>query len=317
MKFKGVTIKLFFIVVALMVSILLANTVYATTDEISDRSATEVVSYNLETHVETVETYDNSTIMRKANYDGSTYNSVIPNYEPKTKQRIIFGDDDRIGMMSVNRYPYSATCLLISYYADGSSTMGSGAIISQDKVLTSGHNLYDYDNRRWVTSVDVIPAAFGGTEFSNILIKPYGTTYAIQTRVGATYKAFNDPDGDWGVITLADPIGNKTGWYGLQGYGDASNLNNKAAVSRGYPEVNNHDRIYLEMYEAPGSIYNVEAHMFSTDIDVEHGQSGSPVCLTSNDVFIVGIIKGFNNTDNLAVRLSNQLVDTIRDLINQ
>ncbi len=312
MKLRGITIKLL-IIVTFMVLIFLSNTVYATTNEIEDRSDTEVVSYNLETQVEVVETYDNSITMHRAGY-----NSIIPNYEPKTKQRVIVGNDDRNGMMSINKYPYSATCLIISYYSDGTSYMGSGAIISQDKVLTSGHNLYDYDKKLWVTSVDVIPTAFGGTEFSNILIKPYGTTYSKQVWVGSTYKSYNDPRGDWGVISLADPIGNETGWYGLQGYGDASNLNNKTAVSRGYPVLNKY-RLYFEMYEAPGRIYNVTSHMFDTDIDVEKGQSGSPVCLTSNDAFVVGIIKGTaeNGIENVAVRLSNQLVDTIRDLINK
>ena len=165
MKLRGITIKLL-IIVTFMVLIFLSNTVYATTNEIEDRSDTEVVSYNLETQVEVVETYDNSITMHRAGY-----NSIIPNYEPKTKQRVIVGNDDRNGMMSINKYPYSATCLIISYYSDGTSYMGSGAIISQDKVLTSGHNLYDYDKKLWVTSVDVIPTAFGGTEFSNILTK--------------------------------------------------------------------------------------------------------------------------------------------------
>ena len=56
MKLRGITIKLL-IIVTFMVLIFLSNTVYATTNEIEDRSDTEVVSYNLETQVEVVETY--------------------------------------------------------------------------------------------------------------------------------------------------------------------------------------------------------------------------------------------------------------------
>ena len=95
-------------------------------------------------------------------------------------------------------------------------------------------------------------------------------------------------------------------------------LTNKLAVSRGYPKLNNHDRIYFEMFEAPGRILDVYSRRFYTDIDVEEGQSGSPVCLSTNDSFIVGIIRGeLNASKNVAVRLSNGLVDTIRDLLSQ
>ena len=221
-------------------------------------------------------------------------------------------------MLGISKYPYSAVCLLISYFPSGTIFTGSGAVIGEDKVLTSAHNIYNYDKKEWATTVRVIPAAFGGTVDQTIPIKPYSSTNSEYFWAGSTYVSKKDVDGDWGVLKLDYAIGNDTGWYGLQGYGDASNLNNKTAVSRGYPVLNKY-RLYFEMYEAPGRIYNVTSHMFDTDIDVEKGQSGSPVCLTSNDAFVVGIIKGTaeNGIENVAVRLSNQLVDTIRDLINK
>ncbi len=312
MRFKGIIMKLL-IIITFVILIFLANTVHASEDATIKDDIIEVVSYDAKTQTETIETYNNNTYLYRGNY-----NSVIPNHEPKVKNRAIIDGDDREGMLGISKYPYSAVCLLISYFPSGTIFTGSGAVIGEDKVLTSAHNIYNYDKKEWATTVRVIPAAFGGTVDQTIPIKPYSSTNSEYFWAGSTYVSKKDVDGDWGVLKLDYAIGNDTGWYGLQGYGDASMLTNKLAVSRGYPKLNNHDRIYFEMFEAPGRILDVYPRRFYTDIDVEEGQSGSPVCLSTNDSFIVGIIIGeLNASKNVAVRLSNGLVDTIRDLLSQ
>ena len=264
MRFKGIIMKLL-IIITFVILIFLANTVHASEDATIKDDIIEVVSYDAKTQTETIETYNNNTYLYRGNY--------------------------REGMLGISKYPYSAVCLLISYFPSGTIFTGSGAVIGEDKVLTSAHNIYNYDKKEWATTVRVIPAAFGGTVDQTIPIKPYSSTNSEYFWAGSTYVSKKDVDGDWGVLKLDYAIGNDTGWYGLQGYGDASMLTNKLAVSRGYPKLNNHDRIYFEMFEAPGRILDVYSRRFYTDIDVEEGQSGSPVCLSTNDSFIVVIIR--------------------------
>jgi V8-like Glu-specific endopeptidase len=133
-------------------------------------------------------------------------------------------------------YPFSAVCRIEATFPDGSSAQGTGTLIDRFHVLTAGHMIYDGSAGGWATQVKVTAGeSFGAS--------PFGDAYATYER---TYDSFindsnnnansHDPgDGDIGLLTLDQTLGDQTGWFGF-GYNNDDNFYSGAGYNTiGYP----------------------------------------------------------------------------------
>jgi glutamyl endopeptidase len=76
-----------------------------------------------------------------------------------------------------------------------------------DIVLTAGHCLYDFENKRWAANVTVSP---GRTS----KLCPFGRCKSVRLFTTRGWKEGRAEEYDYGAIKLDCSIGNQTGWLG-------------------------------------------------------------------------------------------------------
>ena len=86
----------------------------------------------------------------------------------------INGNDDRVRITPTTDYPWSAIVKLHITW-DGQSTLGSGAMIDKNHVLTAGHCVYSQSQGGWADSIKIVPGADNGNE-------PFGHAWATNMR---------------------------------------------------------------------------------------------------------------------------------------
>src|SRR5205823_6322426 len=85
----------------------------------------------------------------------------------------------------------------------------SRTMVGPRQVLTTGYNVYYPAYGGWAKSIRVVPGLNGDE-------KPYGETWGRRFRVTRSWKEDQFNSGDrFGLITLADDLGRKTGWLGM------------------------------------------------------------------------------------------------------
>ena len=107
--------------------------------------------------------------------------------------------------MSTQAFPNRTVCVVESTFETQGTIQGSGIIVSSNLVLTAGHCVYDTDNHEWATSIKVTPGRVSTLE-------PYGFSYASEFSTSEAYINSGNVNGDWGIIKLANNLGNQTGW---------------------------------------------------------------------------------------------------------
>jgi len=137
---------------------------------------------------------------------------AAPPTDREDAAEIILGTDDRVRVVDTTASPYRFICCLDLAFPHPNVTgafvrgRGSGTLISDRHILTAGHNLF-HDaaggTRRWASSVFAAPGRDGRT-------LPFGEAPASQRRVSAEWLSSPDPEFDFGLITLDNPIGSQT-----------------------------------------------------------------------------------------------------------
>ncbi len=119
-------------------------------------------------------------------------------------------------------YPYTAVVFIDVRWSDGSVTRGSGAVVGRNDILTAAHVVMKQG--KTATDINVYPAYDGQ-------IGPYGAFESGTWRT-AYYGIYQAPDGtidtsqvpwDIAVIGLSDPMGDRTGTFGLASWRGAGN----------------------------------------------------------------------------------------------
>lgn len=111
-----------------------------------------------------------------------------------------------------DRYPYTAVCKLNSSYQPSPDTawqrtgQATGFLIGRSTMMTSGHVGPPTDGP-W--QIQVIPACWGGRS----IFGPGMVTY-----VRSTWSWSSDAGSDIKICQLYDPIGDRLGYFGYQGY---------------------------------------------------------------------------------------------------
>jgi V8-like Glu-specific endopeptidase len=120
---------------------------------------------------------------------------------------------------------------------------------------------------------------------------------------------------DWAICVLQSDVGNQLGWLGIQSYGVNSEMNNLPVRVYGYPQDANAE-FYSDaryQYVTGDKITSVGDRYFRYSGSLFHGFSGGPIVRTS-DNFIVGIHVGLVWNTPTGVRITQEMIDIIRNL---
>jgi V8-like Glu-specific endopeptidase len=197
--------------------------------------------------------------------------------------------------------PFSAIVKIQGRMPDGEIYVGSGVMVDSYHVLTAGHNVYDYDDGGYASSITVIPALSGAS-------KPFGVATMIRAQTTPAWKAFSkstagQPDQtcpkaqDIGLITLNRRIGDLTGWMP---FGYSKNMRTYARGSvfdtAGYPAdpASGYDGQHMAYSSGPitGLLPPGDAIGYAqAAITTYGGQSGSPLWDHSTGV-VYGVVTG-------------------------
>jgi V8-like Glu-specific endopeptidase len=139
-------------------------------------------------------------------------------------------------------YPYSAITLISVRFPDGSSASGVGAVIGRNDVLTATHVIYQPKHGGWATKIELYPGADANSTTYVIEDAPYRLGKVDWRFAGWPQQTFADDNDftmqaaesqyDVAVIGLSVAVGDRVGWFGLDGGQD----NPQLAYEIGYPE---------------------------------------------------------------------------------
>lgn len=210
--------------------------------------------------------------------------------------------------------PYRSICYLKLFY-NGEDSAGTGFLIGPNLMLTAGHNVFNdltndgIRNPHFSERIEVYPGA-SANENEDDVISPYGPIVVETVYVQKNYRELsiahsNDRfDYDWAICVLKDNIGYELGWFDISITSNTI-INSQINVT-GYPGDKNGN-----MYEAVGTVVEVDEYCFFYDADTLEGSSGSPVFVENDSTYTVkGIHTSAGSTANGATRI-NVLIYTL------
>ena len=221
-----------------------------------------------------------------------------------TDTRDIFGKDDRVRVRDTGQHPYAAVGQLDAWWDDGNGLSCTAAMVGRYHVLTAAHCVYDPANGGEADFVDFI-AGRDGDE------KPFGTVSGIDVRIDKNYPATESSADDYALVTLEEPLGDDTGWFGYGNYKTGS-FERMAVNSAGYPGDRGGGDV---MYRQSGRVSYASTYKIMSRIDVAQGQSGSPIYRKDNT--IVGVLSASNTQYTYATRITGRRFERIENWIEK
>lgn len=209
----------------------------------------------------------------------------------------ILGEDNRTRITQTTEFPDSAICYLEMKFPDSDKIyVGTAWMYGKYMAVTAGHCVYDKSLGGWAEWIKAYPGRNGSKV-------PYGSYRATVLYTDEQYLKNESDDYDWGILTFAQNIGSKTGYFGAS-YSSAD-LSGTSVVLRGYP-----GEYYAQMWTMSGKIVGCSKLRLNYHIDTTGGQSGSPVYKDDGKYQCVGIHiqKGFGYY-NQAIRITKDLFD--------
>ena len=203
--------------------------------------------------------------------------------------------DDRIRVVSPSVFPNR--CIghieVTALIREGGRTRwqswtGSGSLLSDYTVLTAGHVVKDGNNQFYdIRELRFIP----GRNHSSM---PYGQFNWSYIR--AVCKDVRD----WALISLAQPAGHRTGFFGSTTKQPISQwqIDQDEFAHLGFPG-DHADEMWIDESGHCTGIYR--QRQLKTDIDAAHGQSGGPLLIgwgTSNPQVVASLVWGPNSVED-------------------
>lgn len=224
----------------------------------------------------------------------------------------IFGLDDRVVMSpgESSDFPLVTVAKVVSYWADGYQASGTGVMVGRADVLTASHVLYSASHGGAAERVEVMPGYDRGyAPFGSVLAK------SLVPYQGSWFHS--EVEHDLVVIELMQDIGLRTGWIPpVQG---GALEHGTQLVSFGYPGDIESGTV---MVSTEGSIDQTQKGLliFSDDMDIAAGQSGSPLFRFSSDGLpsLEGIVIGFRSSsggagENYGINLADLDLNWVRN----
>jgi V8-like Glu-specific endopeptidase len=182
-------------------------------------------------------------------------------------------------------YPYSAVVYIEARFPSGEMYTGSGVVVGRNDVLTASHLIYSVEEGGLAEDITVYPGRNG----SDMPFGSYDWDFVSYFEVdldGDGYLYKSDSEKDLAVIGFDQPIGDETGWFGLDGNGTSGNYN-----LTGYPGIYA-DETGVRMTNDYGFASKDEKSVFNySSMEINPGNSGGPLWYLSDlqDPFVVGI----------------------------
>jgi V8-like Glu-specific endopeptidase len=246
------------------------------------------------------------------------FSSIIPPYALSVNplpsnsplpSRTIIDRDDRIRILDTHNAPWRMICSL-SIQGPNGNFIGTGWFAGPKTIITAGHCIYETRQMGgWASQIRVFPGRDGD-------ILPYQTvSQRFEVPEEWVESGGTNPDYDYGVIHLDEPLGDKTGWFSIA-VGSDDQLSGVLANLSGYPGDYKWGGRYQLFHS--DKVSTVLSNRFFYTIDTFGGQSGTPVWIKLNDgnLQVVGIhtygIGLNNNNQNSATRITSIILNDIK-----
>jgi len=216
----------------------------------------------------------------------------------------VIGTDERIRVTPTTDFPWRVIGKFFMTFPNNSQWVASGALIDPFHVLTAGHVVFNSDEGGWVRQLEFYPGLDGN-------YAPFSSAWDIEVRSPSGWVDQNNPDYDWGLVTLDRNIGAIIGWLGYA-YEPLDYYPGKEFNLAGYPaDLDQGLALYWSHNKATRATENVLYHV----IDTSGGQSGSPVWryLADVDQSHVMAVHTYGDTDeNSATRINATRFNNIK-----
>lgn len=183
----------------------------------------------------------------------------------------------------------------------------TGVLISEDRVLTAAHCLYNAHRKIWipVTSLKFVAGyqrgkALATSDVARAILDP------VHTPKGPGFLA--SPRSDWAILVLTHPIGRNTGHADIRPWAEVPDAG-RAATFAGYaglrPHVLTHARDCGDTVSTRGLLVNRCAAM--------PGDSGAPlISLDHGKILVHGVLSGTRNHGKTSVSVFVPIPQALR-----
>lgn len=231
--------------------------------------------------------------------------SMTP-FAPDSLDKAIIGTDDRITISNTGVYPYSAIAYLEVTGSCGCNWTATGFMVSRDCLMTGAHCVFCGDHNQGASNFIMY---FGYKSNKNYMLKYTDeTNYWYGTNVYENGE-FNT-DWDFAFIKLRQPVGDKTGWFGLSVQDDAQ-LRGASFEVAGY-------RDGLLKTSRAGTTSIRSQYNITYDNDTLSGNSGCPVFTDDYYAVAINVAHVTNSNDvglyNIGRRITQDLVNEMTRL---
>ena len=182
-------------------------------------------------------------------------------------------------------------------------------MIGPSAIATAAHVVcnQDYGGDGFATSGTIIPARADSSY-------PYGSANITGIVVYDAWTDDRDIEFDWAIVELDSNIGDSVGYLGLR-Y-QSSSYNGTSISINGYPNSVNSTTTRI-MYRSDGTISNSYTGLLrSTDTNLIHGMSGSPVYIYSSSSGYTAIAIATGGATTILGSKYNRFVRITQDFYN-
>ena len=228
----------------------------------------------------------------------------------------LVGRDDRVRIPDTYNTPWRMICSL-SIQGPRGSFQGTGWFAGPKTIITAGHCIYEETKMRgWATQIRVSP----GQDGNNF---PYPSVISQKFEVPEEWVASRgtNPDFDYGVIYLDEPLGERTGWFSVA-IADDNRLDRARVNLSGYPGDPAGGYGTYQLFHADLASDIGDSRFFYA-IDTYGGQSGAPVWIEldeNGNRQVVGIHTygiGGSFKLNSATRITPTILTDIKQWLNK
>lgn len=143
---------------------------------------------------------------------------VAPFGPPKPVRETVHGNDNRVQIRDVSRFPWRASASLVITAKDGSQWVGTGWFIGTRVLATAGYcvcikNSGVPGRDGWAKSIHVIPGRDGQNA-------PFGAATSTVFWSVTGWVDSGDENYDYAAVVIPTDLGQRTGWFGFQAADD-------------------------------------------------------------------------------------------------
>jgi len=194
----------------------------------------------------------------------STQRQIL--FRPPVNTERIIGRDDRKRIFTTEEYPFRMICKLsMSFPGQPRAYAGTGALISENMILTAAHNVYDSK----MGAAHTITAAPGQADYD---ILPYGQFNVRKVFFPEAYKTDPGTHNDYACLVIDGNVGAEIGYFGIMGPSD-NLLRNSILRLTGYPG----DKGSIQQWHHFSSPLDISDTVITYLADTFPGNSGGPI----------------------------------------